>query len=482
MSESILKGLTGSEVVVSDSDMRAFEAGLKGSLFRPGSAQHEEARHLWNGLIDKRPGLIVRCRDVADVRACIDLARDRGVLLAVRAGGHNVAGNATCDGGLVVDLSEMRAVRLDPKQGVVHIEAGAKLGDVDGATYPHGLATPMGVVTATGYAGLTLHGGMGWQLRKHGLAADNLTAVDILTADGRLRHADSKEHPELFWALRGGGGNFGIVTSFTARLHPIPREVLFAVPIFPLDSAGEVLRFLREYIAQAPDALMVLAAFWTAPEIPEIPAKHRGGHALFVLGCYLGPAQEGESLLAPLRSCRPTIADLTSRMPWVEVQKFFDPDYPNGRRYYWKSTFVHELTDPIIGALASHAAARPSMLSSLDLWCLGGTFGRIGPSETAFGARDAGFLVTYEANWDDREADQANIDWARASLRQIEGLTRGRTYLNFAGLAEEGERLVRSSFGDNYARLQAVKATYDPQNLFRSNFNVRPNGQGPHPA
>jgi FAD/FMN-containing dehydrogenase len=482
MAEVILKGLTGSGVVVSGSDMRAFEAGLKGSALRPGSAQHEEARRLWNGLIDKRPGLIVRCRGVADVRACIDLARDRGALLAVRAGGHNVAGNATCDGGLVVDLSEMRSVQVDTKRGVAHIEAGAKLGDVDGATSPHGLATPMGVVTATGYAGLTLHGGMGWQLRKHGLAADNLTAVDILTADGRLRHADSKEHPDLFWALRGGGGNFGIVTSFTARLHPIPQEVLFAVPIFPLESAGEVLRFLRGYMAQAPDELMAVAAFWTAPDSAEIPARHRGGHALFVLACYLGPAEEAEALLQPLRSCRPTIADLTSRMRWMDAQKFFDPDYPNGRRYYWKSTFVHELTDPIIGALASQAAARPSMLSSVDLWCLGGAFGRVGSSETAFGGREAGFLVTYEANWEGPEADQANIEWARSSLRQLEGLTRGRTYLNFAGLAEEGERLVRSSFGDNYARLQAVKASYDPQNLFRSNFNIRPNGQRSSPG
>ncbi len=474
MRETVLKGLNGQDVIFKGSDIESFESDLRGYIIFPGGEQYDKARALWNGVIDKKPGLIVRCRGAADVMSCVNLSRERGILLAVRGGGHNVAGNASCNGGLVIDLSEMRSVRIDLSKGLVHIEGGATLGEVDHETYVHGLATPMGVVTATGYAGLTLHGGMGWQLRKHGLAADNVEGVDIVTADGSLLNAGPGENQDIYWAIRGGGGSFGVVTSFTSRLHPVPRDVMLAVPIFPLDSAASVLRFMREYMPNAPDELMVLGAFWTAPDDPSIPKKARGDHALFMLACYLGPPEDAEKVLKPLRTCQPTVADLTSIQRWVDVQKLFDEDYPDGRRYYWKSTFANELSDAIIDALVEHTKKRPSMLTSIDLWYMGGAFGRVGADETAFGSRDAQFTINYESNWINPEEDSTNIEWTRSSLKEIQDLSLARTYLNFAGLGEDSDKMVRDSFGKNFERLQQIKAEYDPENLFRTNFNISP--------
>lgn len=465
---------SGAETVLPEAELANLKARLRGSLTLPGDPLYEAYRKLWNGMIDKRPGLIVRCRGTADVILCVNFAREHGILLAVRGGGHNVAGNAICDGGLVVDLSEMRSVRVDLQKNAASIEGGAVLGDVDRETFDHGLATPTGVVTETGYAGLTLHGGMGWQLRKRGLAADNMIEAEIVTADGALRRANAAENADLFWALRGGGGNFGVVTSFLSRLYPVPRELLFAVSLFSLDDAADVLRFTRDYMADAPDDLMALGALWTAPDLPAVPDKDRGSNVLFLLGCYLGPPETAEAVLKPLRTCKPVIADLTSRKTWLDVQKFFDEDYPSGRRYYWKSTLIKELTEPVIESLVRHAATRPSLLTSIDIWPMGGAFARVDPAETAFGSRDVRFTLNYESNWENAEDDNANIQWTRASLKEVQELSQSRTYLNFAGLAEEKEKMVQDSFGANYARLQQVKAKYDPANLFRVNFNINP--------
>lgn len=474
MQDLKIRTLTERETVIEKTAFDALKTSLRGRLIQPDDDLYEQSRKLWNGMIDKRPGLIVKCRGTADVIHCVNFARENGILLAVRGGGHNVAGNAVCDGGMVVDLSEMRAVGVDLKKGLVRIEGGAVLGDVDHETFVHGLVTPTGVVTETGYAGLTLHGGMGWQLRKRGLAADNLVEAEIVTADGVLRRANAEEHADLFWALRGGGGNFGVVTSFVSRLYPVPRELLFAVTLFSLDHAADVLRFLRAYMADAPDELMVLGAFWTAPDLPAVPSKHRGSHALFLLACYLGRPEKAEALLEPLRTCKPVLADLTSRKTWIDVQKFFDEDYPIGRRYYWKSTLIKELTEPVLEALVRHAASRPSLLTSIDIWPMGGAFARVASSETAFGSRDVKFTINYESNWDNKEEDASNIEWTRASLKEVQDLSQSRTYLNFAGLAEEKEQMVQASFGANYARLQQVKAIYDPANFFRVNFNIKP--------
>jgi FAD/FMN-containing dehydrogenase len=465
----------GQRVVnVGAAELQELAAHLSGTLLLPGGVGYEDARTIWNGMIDKRPGLIIRCRTAGDVATAVQFAGERRLSLAVKAGGHNVAGNSLSDGGLVIDLTELNHVEPDPDSRTVRIGAGATLGQVDQATIPHGLATPTGVVTATGYAGLTLHGGAGWQLRKHGLAADNVVGYEIVTADGELRSVTREREAELFWALGGGGGNFGVVTAFTSRLHPIPRELLFAVPVYGLQAAPAVLRFLRDHMPQAPDELMVLAALWTAPEDSRMPKKYRGDPVLIVMACYLGDPAEAAEVVDPLRSFGP-IADLTERMSWLKVQQFFDEDYPNGLRYYWKSTMARELTDPLIEALVEQTQHRPSLLTSIDIWALGGAYARADAGAIAFGGdRRAPFMVNYESNWEDPAQDEANVGWTRASLAESRRLIGGATYLNFAGLAEEGERLVRDSFGGNYERLQAVKAAYDPENLFRSNFNIAP--------
>jgi FAD/FMN-containing dehydrogenase len=459
-------------------ELDGLAARLGGRLLVSGGDGYEAARRIWNGMIAKRPALIARCRETEEVAAVVGFASERRLSLAVKAGGHNVAGNSLSDGGLVIDLAEMRGVRVDAERRTVTIDAGATLGDVDRATYPHGLATPMGVVTATGYAGLTLHGGTGWQLRKHGLAADNVARYEIVTAGGEVRTVSPDREPDLFWALRGGGGNFGVVTSFTSRLHPVPGEVLFAVPVYALQEAPAVLRFLSDYMPQAPEELMVIGALWTAPEEPRVPREHRGEPVLILLACFVGDPSEAGGAIEPLRSFRPTVADLTQRMSWLDVQRFFDADYPDGRRYYWKSTMVGELSDPVIQAMVEQTRRRPSMLTSIDIWALGGAFARVDGEAAAFGDRRAAFMVNYESNWEDPDEDASNVGWTRACLAEIRGLVGGRTYLNFAGLGEEGDRLVRESFGTNYARLQAVKAAHDPGNLFRSNFNIPPGPAG----
>jgi FAD/FMN-containing dehydrogenase len=460
--------------VLKASDVQQLRAGMDGYLIVQGDAQYDRSRALWNGMIDRCPLVMARCHSVKDVQNCIHFARNQGLRISVRGGGHNVAGYAVCEGGLVVDLSEMRKVEADDKGRMVYIQGGATLGDVDRATYPYGLATPMGVVTETGYAGLTLHGGMGWMLRKYGLATDNVVGMDIVTADERVLKANAEDHPDLFWGLHGGGGSFGVVTSFQSRLYPIPRELLFAVPIFSMDQAGYVLRFLRDYMPQAPEELMTMAAFWTIPAKPEFPGALHGRHALFVLVCYLGDPETGEKIVEPLRTCAPTMVDLTFRSDWLTIQKFFDEEYPNGRRYYWKSTFANDMPDSVIDALIQHTVTRPSMLTSIDIWFLGGAYGRVDRAATAFGDRSAPYLINYEANWDKPENDQMNVQWTRESLAQTQSLTQARTYLNFPGQGEEGEALLKGAFGENYARLQSVKKMYDPENFFRGHLIVTP--------
>ncbi len=473
MRELVVRRRTGEEGGLASASLASLAASLRGRLVTPESNDYHQVRRVWNGLIDRKPAIIARCQCTADVATCVGFVREHDLLMSVRGGGHNVAGRAVCEGGLVIDLSEMRAVEVAPHAHTVSIAGGALLGDVDRATVPLGLATPMGVVSETGYAGLTLHGGMGWQLRKHGLAADCLIEAEVVTTEG-VRRARVDEGADLLWALRGGGGNFGVVTSFVSRLNLIPEVVPFAVPIFSLEKASSVLRFVRDFAAQAPDELSLLVALWTTPNESLVTPEQRGRPALFVLACYLGPADEGARILRPLRECQPVLADLSSISPWEAVQGFFDADYPRGRRYYWKSTFVPDLTPELIEVLLARIASRPSRLSSIDLWPLGGAYARVDATDTPFGDRAAGFMINYEANWISPDDDQSNIEWVRQGLRAIEPWSTRRTYLNFAGFAEEGERLLEKTYGANYQRLRSIKQRYDPDNLFRNNFNVTP--------
>jgi FAD/FMN-containing dehydrogenase/predicted ester cyclase len=464
------------EAVVALAAVEQLRGSIRGTVLQPGDAGYEEARQVWNGMIDRHPALIVRCSGTADVIAAVRFAREQNLTVAVRGGGHNVAGSAVCDGGLVIDLSPMKSVRVDPQRRVARVGGGARLAEVDHETQAFGLATPLGLMSVTGVSGLTLHGGVGLLMRKYGLSSDNLAAADVVTADGRLLTVDENRHADLLWALRGGGGNFGVVTSLEFRLHPVGPEVWMAIVMYPLEKAQKVLGFFRDFMAQAPDELSAFASFWSAPHEEPIPEAYRGAPALIVGGCYCGPLEQGESAIQPLREVDTPFADLSGPMPFLMAQQLFDPEYPSGRRYYWKSAFLRELGDEVVATLAGHAARRPSPLTSLDLLALGGAFGRVRPEETAFAVRDAAFMLAIEANWDDPADDAANIAWTREVHGDVQRFSHSGSYLNFPGFGEEGEALVRASYGGNYARLQAIKAKYDPENFFRHNLNIRGDG------
>jgi FAD/FMN-containing dehydrogenase len=463
----------GYEAVVGLAAVEQLRRSVRGQVLRPEDAGYETGRKVWNGMIDRRPALIVRCSGTADVVAAVNFARAQNLPVAVRGGGHNVAGNAVCDGGLVIDLSLMNSVRVDPERRLARVCGGARLGDVDHETQLFGLAVPSGVVSRTGIAGLTLHGGLGFLTRRFGLTSDNLVAADVVTADGRLLLVDEHNHPELLWALRGGGGNFGVVTSFEFRLHPVGPEVWMAIVFYPVEQAPQVLEFFRSFMAQAPDELSGIALFWNAPTEEPIPEEHRGAPIIAVAGCYCGPVEKGERAIQPLREIVTPIVDLSGPMPFVAAQQLFDADYPDGRRYYWKSIYLSNLGDEVIQALVAHSARRPSPLTSMDICAAGGAFTRMPADAAAFASRNVPYLLAIESNWDDPAADAANLAWTREVYRDMQRFSAGGAYLNFPGFGEEGEALLRESFAGNYARLQAVKARYDPENFFHHNLNIR---------
>ncbi|MEJ2282988.1 MAG: FAD-binding oxidoreductase [Desulfobacterales bacterium] len=451
-----------------------FKDNMRGDLIIPEDDQYESARKLWNGMIDKKPALIARCTGVEDVVTAVNFSKEHNLLFSIRSGGHNVAGTAIAEGGLVVDLSAMRNVTVDPDRRMAHAEGGVRLGDLDRETQKFNLAVPVGVVSATGVAGLTLHGGTGWLLRKHGLTIDNLLSVDIVTADGQLKKASENENSDLFWAIRGGGGNFGVVTGFEFKLHPVGPKVWMSVPMYPLERAKEVMSACCEYMQKAPEDLMVLGVYWSAPEVPEVPARYHGTPVVILLGCYTGPFEEGEKVIAPLREIGTPIADLSAPMTWVEAQQFLDEDYPDGAFYYWKSIYMDHLDSEVLEALSRHTAARPSSESSIDVWMLKGAMSRINPGDTAFFKRDAPYMLGIEANWHKREDATANIDWAKNVVKDMQRFTKGGSYLNFPGFVEEREALLQGSYGTNLERLRAIKAKYDPLNFFPGILNIEP--------
>jgi FAD/FMN-containing dehydrogenase len=464
----------GAASALEDSVVEAFGARLRGELIRAGDEGYEEARRVWNGMIDRRPALIARAASVADVINSVNFARENDLLLAVRGGGHNVAGTGTVDGGLLVDLSRMKGVKVDPERRTAHVEPGVTIGELDRKTQAFGLATPMGVVSETGVAGLTLGGGLGWLRRKHGLSSDNLLSVDLVTADGRFVSASEEENPDLFWGIKGGGGNFGIVTCFEFRLHPVGPEVMFAFLFYPGDRTRAVLRYVNEYMAQAPDEVSPLAFLGRVPRDASFPEEHHGEQFVALAAMYSGEVGEGERVLAPLRGLGDPIVDFSGPMPYVEAQKVLDEDYPDGGRYYWKSLNVAGLGDEEIERLIAHAEAAPSDHSTIDVWYQGGAMGRIGASESAFGDRSAPILLGIEANWEEPEDDEANVEWARNVVSEMRRFSSGGAYLNFPGFMEEGQRLMRDAYGENYGRLVSLKDEYDPANLFRLNQNIEP--------
>ena len=447
---------------------------MQGELLRPEDAGYEPARALWNGMIDRRPALIARCTDTGDVAAAVNLAREHELTLAVRGGGHGVAGHALCDGGLVVDLSQMRAIDVDPEALTARAEGGCTLGDLDRETQRHALATPLGVVTRTGIAGLTLSGGMGWLRRKHGLSCDNLISAQVVTADGGVLTASESENEDLFWAIRGGGGNFGVVTSFEYRLHPVGPEVFVCFVLYPADRATEVLQSCAQYLSGAPEAVAPLGVLGRVPEVEEIPPESHGEPYVALLAVYPGDPAEGERAVQPLREIVEPIGDLSGAMPYVEAQAVLDEDYPDGWRYYWKSVNVPELSDEVIARLVRHAAAAPSHHSTIDIWYQGGAMARVGEQETAFANRSEPYLLGIEGNWEQQSDSDENVAWVRGAYTDMRSLSSGGIYLNFPGFLEEGDQLLREGYGPNYDRLVEVKTRYDPANLFRLNANVEP--------
>jgi FAD/FMN-containing dehydrogenase len=446
--------------------------GFRGELIRPGDPRYDTARAIWNGAIDRHPGLVARCTGAADVRAAVRFARERDLLVAVRGGGHNVAGTAVCDGGLVIDLSPMKGMWVDPARRTVRAEAGLLWGEFDRETQAFGLAAPGGIISHTGIAGLTLGGGFGWLMRRHGLAADNVLSADVVTADGELLRADAEEHADLFWGLRGGGGNFGVVTSFEYRLHSVGPIVLAGVMLYPAAKDREVLGFYRDFIASAPDERTTIVVLRMAPPAPFLPPSVHGQPVVVIGVCYAGSVEEGERAIAPLRRLEPLV-DLIRPTPYVSHQSLFDPTAPHGLGYYWKSEYVPTLSDALIHTLAERAWSVPTPESYTIIFHLGGAVGRQNPEGSAFEDRRAGHAVNIDAVWSEPARAGACITWTRELWEAVRPYSTGRVYVNFLG--EEGQDRVRAAYGEaKYERLRALKRKHDPTNFFRLNQNIRP--------
>jgi FAD/FMN-containing dehydrogenase len=450
------------EIKLDESALSKLKESFRGQLVRPRDPDYGECRQIWNGSIDRSPALIARCAGVADVIAAVRFARESGLVVAVRSGGHSFPGQSVCDGGVVIDLGLMKGIRVDPVQRTARAQAGVLLGELDRETQAFGLAVPAGIVTHTGLSGLTLGGGIGWLMRKYGLTIDQLLAVDLITADGDFVRASETENPDLFWGVRGGGGNFGVVTSLEFRLHPV-GPILGGMVLHLRQHAPEVIRFYREFTQQAPEELTTYCMMLTTPD---------GVPVVALVACYNGPLEQGEAVLRPLRSFGSPVADLIHPMPYREMQSMFDAGFPHGLRNYWKGNFLRELPDAAIDRLVAHAEGMPSPLSAVALEFYGGAASRVGEGETAFPHRQALYDLVIIAQWADAAEDEPNIQWAREITEAMEPYASGRVYVNLLGV--EGEERVKAAYGANYDRLVALKNKYDPANLFRLNQNIKP--------
>jgi len=457
-------------------DIEALRTSLRGDALLPGDGGYDAARAVWNAMIDRRPAVIVRARGTADVIDAVNFAREHGLPVSIRAGAHNVAGHAVADGALMLDLSLMRGVRVDPDRHRARVEGGATWGDVDRETQVFGLATPGGLISDTGVAGLTLAGGVGWLRTRYGLCIDNLVSADIVTADGRVVTADADENPELYWAIRGGGGNFGVVVSFEFALHSFGPTVMFTAPIYPLSAGAAPIRFWRDFLADKHDRIGSLVEFSTVPEDPDFPEEHWGRRVYTVACVYAGDPDEGERVMQPLREQGELVTDFSGQMSYCELQKLFDTQMPFGElRHYWKSHFLTELSDEMIDEALANGAEAPSDTALSSLWNMGAATCAVPAEATALGDRSMGWMYSLDCMWTDPADDETNIAWTRRAW----GASRkhsleGRLYLNFAGHGEDGEALVQEAYGRNYTRLAEIKAKYDPGNLFRFNQNIRP--------
>lgn len=463
--------MTVTDVTPDRTTVEKFRSVLSGALLQPGDPVYDQARQVYNGMFDKHPALIARCEDVSDVIQSVNFARQHSLPLSVRGGGHHAAGLGVVDDGLVIDLTSMRRVQVDSQARTARVEGGCTLGDVDSATHAFGLTAPFGINSTTGVAGLTLGGGLGYLTRKLGLSIDNLLAVDLVLADGRPVTASADEHPDLFWAVRGGGGNFGVVTSFLFRLHPV--DTVYAGPmLWAMDKAADALRFFDNLMRNGPEDLNGFFAFLTVPPGPPFPEHLHNRTMCGVVWCYAGALAQAEEVFAPIRQFGPPALDLVGPLPYPALQSLFDPLYPKGMQWYWKADFVNELSDEAIALHVKHGAQLPTPLSTMHLYPINGAAHRVGKNETAWSYRDAVYgEVIVGVDPDPANAERVTV-WARDYWSALHPYSAGGAYVNM--MMEEGDDRVKAAYRDNYARLAAVKSKYDPHNLFRVNQNIIP--------
>ncbi len=473
MPDVILETAAGRHVALSAAHVADLRAQVRGAVCAPGEPGYDKARTIWNAMIDRRPGLVICAAGAADVRRTVALAREHGALLAVRSGGHNIAGHAVCERGILLDLSAMKSIRIDPDARTARVEPGVTLGEFDREALAFGLATPLGINSTTGVAGLTLGGGFGWISRKFGLTVDNLISADVVTADGALRRASGQENPDLFWAIRGGGGNFGVVTSFEFRLHRLGPDVLSGLVVHPFSRARDVLSQYRKLVATAPDELTCWAVIRKAPPLPFLPSDVHGTEVVVLAMCYAGDIEAGQRAAAPLRAIGQPIADVVGPQPFTAWQAAFDPLLTPGARNYWKSHDFTTLSDGLLEAVLDHAGRLPTADCEIFIGHLGGAVNRVAPEATAYPHRNVEFVLNVHTRWNDPRQDQACVAWARAFFDATAPYATGGVYVNFMP-ADEAERISAGAYGAGYGRLARLKAKYDPGNLFCLNQNIKP--------
>lgn len=444
---------------------------IQGQISLPGDPGYEKARTVWNAMIDRRPAGVVHCTNADDVAPAIQFAREQGLELSIRGAGHNIAGNAVCEGGWMIDLAAMNTVRIDADKKRAYVGPGATLADFDGAAQKYGLATPVGINSTTGISGLTLGGGFGWLTRKYGMTVDNLVSADLVTATGDKLRLSEAENPDLFWAIRGGGGNFGVVTQYEFQLHPVGPQILAGLIVFPISQAKQVLQKYREFVASAPEELNVWVVLRQAPPLPFLPTEVHGKEVIVLPIFYAGDAREGEKLIAPLRKFGNAYGEHIGAMPYVEWQKAFDPLLTAGARNYWKSHNFTELKDAAIDAVIKFATMLPSPQCEIFIGLIAGAANRVSADAMAYGNRDAKFVLNVHARWDEAKQDQACIGWARTFFEASKPYASAGAYVNFM-TADETDR-VAAAYGANYSRLVRIKKQYDPDNVFRANQNIR---------
>ena len=463
--------LSGDARTIPSDQLTALDAELRGDLLLPESRGYEAARTLWNAMIDRRPALVARCAGPADVIRAVRFAAENHLLLAVRGAGHNIAGKGVCDGGFLIDLSGLRSVHVDPRRRVARVDPGATLGDLDDETQVYGLATSVGINSTTGIAGLTLGGGFGWLSRKYGLTIDNLRSADVVTAEGDLLTASEDENTDLFWGIRGGGGNFGVVTSFEFDLHEVGPDVLSGLVVHPLSAGPDVVRYYRNYAEDLPADLNVWIVLRKAPPMPFLPESVHGTEVVILAAFYSGEMSQGERLLQPLRDFGDPIADVISPHAFTAWQKAFDPLLTPGARNYWKSHNFTELSDGLLNTALDYTGRLPSDQTEIFFGRLGGAVNQVAPDATAYPHRDAEYVMNVHARWEDPSDDEACIGWARDYFDDTAQYATGGVYVNFV---PDGEAPIDAAYGPNYERLVALKRKYDPQNLFRFNQNIAP--------